>query len=196
MNSIGPDISEKHKIISQWVYQYGDALYSWAFHRTSDEAVASDLVQDTFVSAFEHFQKFHGASSPKTWLFSILKNKVTDHFRKTIRTKCVSLRIEEDGFFDCFDQHGRWKKEFVPQAWDGKDDNLLDDNQFQNILTACMGKLPSSWAACMQLKYLSEKKSDVICQQLHITPSNFWQILHRAKLHLRACLEKNWFKSF
>jgi RNA polymerase sigma factor (sigma-70 family) len=76
MNSIGSDISEKHKMISDYVYRYGDRLYSWAFCRTSNEAVAADLVQDTFVSAFEHFDKFRGASSPKTWLFSILKNKV------------------------------------------------------------------------------------------------------------------------
>jgi len=38
------------------------------------------------------------------------------------------------------------------------------------------------------------KKGDLICQELDIAPTNFWQILYRAKLQLRKCLELNWFK--
>jgi DNA-directed RNA polymerase specialized sigma24 family protein len=35
--------------------------------------------------------------------------------------------------------------------------------------------------------------SDEICKVLDITPTNYWVILHRARLKLRECLEKNWF---
>jgi RNA polymerase sigma-70 factor (ECF subfamily) len=45
----------------------------------------------------------------------------------------------------------------------------------------------------MQLKYLEQKDGKEICQDLGITSSNFWQILCRAKLQVRACIEKNWF---
>ncbi|MBA2498661.1 MAG: hypothetical protein H0V30_02945 [Chitinophagaceae bacterium] len=44
------------------------------------------------------------------------------------------------------------------------------------------------------MKYLEEYDADGICTQLEITKSNFWQIIHRAKIHLRNCLELNWFK--
>lgn len=188
-----PDIIEKRKLISDWVYQFGDQLYSWAFYKTSNEAVAADLVQDTFVSAFQHHHNFKGSSSPKTWLFAILKNKVTDHFRKSAKLKSLSLNVEQ-GVFECFDHEGQWKKEHMPEPWDMMDNNLLDDIEFKDTLTSCMGKLPGAWASCMQLKYLSEKETNEICQQLNLTASNLWQILHRAKLQLRACLEKNWFK--
>ena len=57
-----------------------------------------------------------------------------------------------------------------------------------------MGELPTSWFAAINLKYLEEKKGEIICQELQITPTNFWQILHRAKLQLRKCLEVHWFK--
>ena len=78
------DISEKHRLISDWVQQYGDQLYSWAYYRTSDEALSADLVQETFLSAFQHYERFRASSSPKTWLFSILKNNLRLFLRRLI----------------------------------------------------------------------------------------------------------------
>lgn len=188
------NISEKHRIISLWVRQYSDPLYSWAFYRTSDEALAADLVQDTFLAAFQHYERFGGSSTAKTWLFAILKNKITDHFRRVVKSRSLGLGSDHEGAVEWFDDHGQWKKAFRPQRWDTEDENLLDDVAFQEALAGCLRRLPSAWASCMQLKYLSEKESNVICQQLNISASNLWQILHRAKLQLRACLEKSWFK--
>jgi len=34
-----------------------------------------------------------------------------------------------------------------------------------------------------------------VCKELDITSSNLWTILHRAHLHLRDCLETNWFSN-
>ncbi len=187
-------MGEKHKIVSHWVQQYGDQLYSWAFYRTSNDAVSADLVQETFLSAFQHYDRFKGSSAPRTWLFSILKNKVTDHFRAVMKSKSMPLDSWLEKPAEWFDENGKWKKEHAPEPWQMEDNNLLDDVAFKGTLARCMGSLPSTWASCLQLKYLSEKESIEICQELNLTPSNFWQILHRAKLHLRACLEKNWFK--
>jgi DNA-directed RNA polymerase specialized sigma24 family protein len=61
-------------------------------------------------------------------------------------------------------------------------------------LQLCMENLPALWFSAVQLKYLEGKKGELICQELQIAPTNFWQILHRAKLQLRKCLENNWFK--
>ena len=41
---------------------------------------------------------------------------------------------------------------------------------------------------------MTEKNSNEICQEMDITPTNFWQIIHRAKLNLRECIEAKWFK--
>jgi len=54
-------------------------------------------------------------------------------------------------------------------------------------------KLPGQWNASLVLKYIEEKESAKVCQELQISQTNYWQILHRAKLHLRKCIELNWF---
>jgi RNA polymerase sigma-70 factor (ECF subfamily) len=66
---------------------------------------------------------------------------------------------------------------------------------FLSILRACMNKLTGLGKTVFRQKYLEEKKSELICKELAITTSNYWVIVHRAKLQLRACLEKNWFSN-
>jgi RNA polymerase sigma-70 factor (ECF subfamily) len=69
-----------------WVELYSNEMYTWAFYKTGNKETAEDLVQETFLSAFQSYHKFEGRSEPKTWLFAILNNIVAGHFRKKFRT--------------------------------------------------------------------------------------------------------------
>lgn len=69
-------MTENKTSLTQWVNSYTDELYSWACHKVSDNELARDLVQDTFLAANEKIESFKGESSPKTWLFGILNNKI------------------------------------------------------------------------------------------------------------------------
>jgi len=172
-----------------WVNTFTDDLYNWAYHKTSDKEVAQDLVQDTFLVATEKFDTFQGKSSPKTWLFSILNNKIVDYYRQ----KSKKHILHEGEFLSYFfNEDGGWKKESAPKHWDD-DGHLLDNNDFLAVLKRCMDALPDSWNATVKLKYLMQKKGEEICKELNITTSNYWQMIHRAKLQLRACIEKKWF---
>ncbi len=93
-----------------------------------------------------------------------------------------------------FDGNGSWLTDKRPRDWHDDEQHLVDDADFQNVLNTCLDALPEKWNLCVKLKYLMEKSGDEICHELEITPSNFWQILHRAKLQLRDCIEVNWYK--
>jgi RNA polymerase sigma-70 factor (ECF subfamily) len=43
------------------------------------------------------------------------------------------------------------------------------------------------------MKNMDGYETEEICKELDITPSNYWVMMHRAKLILRECMEKNWF---
>lgn len=184
-------------IIESWIREYTDNLYSWAFFKTSNKESAEDLVQDTFLTAHQQFAKFRGESSPKTWLLAILNNKIRAHYRKKYQQLAEKERSEtcNSPIFDqLFDENDRWKNKEKPSAWHDDEGHLLDDVEFNGVLKSCLDKLPEYWRAAVNLKYIEQKKGDLICQELDIAPTNFWQILHRAKLQLRKCLEINWFK--
>lgn len=185
------DRSNSAATIKCWAELYTDNLYSWALHKTSSKETAEDLVQETFLAAVQSFEKFKGDSNPKTWLFSILNNKINDHYRSNYRKP----KIEDNAIFErLFDKDGQWKSEERPQQWIDDSGHLLDNNEFRITLQHCMKKLPGNWFSAIQLKFIEEKNGEHICQELGITDTNFWQILHRAKLQLRKCLDLNWFK--
>lgn len=176
--------------LSQWVEDFTPELYSWALHKVSNAELAADLVQDTFLTVAEKIDSFKGNSAPKTWIFSILNHKIIDHYRKKINHP---VNIENDSFSNFFESTGEWIENKKPMNWyDGDEGHLLDNVDFQKIMEACMNALPEKWSTCIKLKYLVEKNGEEICQELDITSSNFWQIVHRAKLQLRDCIEQNW----
>lgn len=182
--------------IKKWVDEYADELYTWATYKVSDTETARDLVQDTFLAAVKGYDNFQGKSNPKTWLFSILNYKIIDHYRKNFKKAKVIADKQEsksteitEGFFDTEDM---WKNEYQPNSWTDTD-NFIDDGEFREILKKCLDNLPEKWFTAVNLKYMEEKEGKQICQELEITPTNFWQIIRRAKLQLRRCLEVNWF---
>jgi RNA polymerase sigma-70 factor (TIGR02943 family) len=181
--------NEASLFIKKCVKLYTSKLLSRALFKVTEKELAEDLVQDTFLAAFQSFYTFRRESEPQTWLFSILNNKIADHYRRKARSSIISFNYKEDVFFN---EHGEWRPEAEPQPWN-MDSHLLDDREFVKTLRACMHKLSSTGSSVMHLKYLEQKDGKEICQDLGITQSNFWQILSRAKLQVRACIEKNWF---
>jgi RNA polymerase sigma-70 factor (TIGR02943 family) len=179
--------------ISRWLDEYGDDMYSWAVYKTSSKETAEDLVQDTMLSAFKSFEKFKPGSNPKTWLFTILNNKIIDYYRASNTTKSVNqtqllgAKLEDDNF----NADGIWNNSPV-SMWANDEEHLLDNTAFLNILNNCIEALPNNWKSVIVSKYIDHKKGKEICQELGITPSNLWQMAHRAKLQLKGCLDSNW----
>jgi RNA polymerase sigma-70 factor (TIGR02943 family) len=182
----------KTENLTQWVEDFTKDLLQWASRKVSDPELAQDLVQETFLAAAEKFDSFKGESSPKTWLFSILNNKIIDHYRKRMQHH---MPFDEQRNPDFFDNDGAWDAAKIPKDWHMEERNLLDDDEFQTVLVKCLEALPEKWNICVKLKYISDKKAEDICQEIGITTSNYWQIIHRAKLQLRDCVEKNWYKN-
>jgi len=179
--------------LTEWVRLYTKALFNYALSKTSDSALSKDLVQDTFLAAAERFHTFKNQSDPKTWLFGILKNKIADHYRSILRKAHLNA-APLDSVTPFFDKDGRWESSQEPATWPGASPNLHDNPEFNAILQRCLKALPEALNACIRLRFLEEKKGADICRELRISSANYWQMIHRAKLQLRNCLENNWFK--
>ena len=182
----------QNEFLEKLVSQHTEDLFKWAYHKTSNIEIAEDLVQETFLAAAEKIDTFKGDSTAKTWLFSILNHKIIDFYRKKVN-QTINIDNSELSYF--FDENGIWYQGKRPLEWNEDEKHLLDDPDFQMILEQCLELLPEKWNTCVKLKYLSEKKGEDICQEIGISTTNFWQIVHRAKLRLRDCIETNWLKN-
>lgn len=175
-----------------WVQKHADYLYNYALYKVSDMEMAQDLVQDTFVAALKAQFSFKGNSSERTWLVSILKRKIIDHYRRA----SVRKNTSNTDFSSPFNAEGvyqhHWSDEGQPGKWNIDPANDLEKDEFQRALALCMSLLPEQWRRVFHLKMMEESSGEEICKDLNITSSNLWVIIHRAKLKLRACIEKNW----
>lgn len=178
-----------------WVENHADYLFSYAITRINEEEQARDLVQETFLAALERIDKFEGRSSERTWLTAILKNKIIDVYRKKSsglgkNTSSLDTEQQDQDFFDPYDGH--WNKAHRPEVFGIETNDPLMNKELKSILEMCMQKLPALWLSVFKMKHMEDESTDLICEALKVTPSNFWVIIHRAKLNLRACLQKNW----
>ena len=64
--------------------------------------------------------------------------------------------------------------------------------EFQENLTAALGKLPPRVAQVFQLYAVEQRPNAEVCQKLNISQSNLWVMLHRARKQLRDHLHGWW----
>ncbi len=178
----------------QWVMKYADYLYDYALARVNDNELAKDLVQETFLAALEKVENFEGKSTEKTWLTSILRNKIVDIYRS--KSSPLSNLRNHDGCeadHDFFQQEdGHWNVEQRPREFGINDPHTIDNKEFHHMLQKCLEKLPPLWYAVFTMKFMDDQEAIKICSELKVSSSNYWVIIHRTKVNLRDCLQKNW----
>lgn len=163
-----------------------------------DDALAEDMVQEALTTAWHKQEQFQAASSLKTWVLSILKNKITDHFRQTPPTTPSETLQEENDALDnihrnYFDSGGHWKKNHQPQEWRGIPDEYIEHQHFFRALEECLSRLPEDTARIFYLREIDGWDTKEICQEFQLSKENCYVILHRARNALRLCLQHNWF---
>jgi RNA polymerase sigma-70 factor (ECF subfamily) len=186
-----PATSENSRIIAELFEAHSDYLYNYAITRVNDENLASDLVQETFLSALKNYASFQKKSKPTTWLIAILKNKIIDHYRKRVR-EYNRESLDDLSFGEFFKENGHWKKDQRPKPWQFEADAQLNRNEFYTILQNCLKKLKELQRMAFVMKHMEDVDTHEICKELQITASNYWVIMHRAKLQLRKCIETHW----
>jgi RNA polymerase sigma-70 factor (ECF subfamily) len=184
---------------SAWVDLHGDYLYRYALLRLRDPALAEDAVQETLLAALQARHTYGGRSAERTWLTGILKHKLVDHFRRASR-QAYALEDEGEEFEheELFRQEGKWKDHFdparAPVEWNSTPAALLERGEFWEVFDTCLSPLPARISSAFVLRELEGLSGGEVCEVLGISANNLWVMLHRARTHLRRCLELNWFK--
>ncbi|HEY3897507.1 MAG TPA: sigma-70 family RNA polymerase sigma factor [Chthoniobacter sp.] len=178
-----------------WIEEHGDCLYRFALARVRREEVAKDLVQETLLAAVRTLESFAGRSSERSWLVSILKNKVCDYFRKLGReTSFTDLEFFSNEHSDRFEGEGGWIPEHAPSQQKPEGEEAMKRAEFWQALQAGLAHLPERIAAVFTMREIDETPSKEICATLNISEANLWVMLHRARLALREHLETSFFQ--
>lgn len=79
---------------------YRDQLYKTALRMTRSVEEAEDILQETYLKAFHHYDRFEEGTNLKAWLFRIMKNTYINSYRKR---KLQPLHLEFDELQEGFE---------------------------------------------------------------------------------------------
>jgi RNA polymerase sigma-70 factor (TIGR02943 family) len=186
-----PEISSNAVNPKIWVEAYHDYLFKYALSRLREADLAEEKIQETFLAALQSCKHFRGLASEKTWLISILKRKIYDHFRRISRERQYNLTFPgaciRDDVFDC--------KRMQParsSIWFSDPSTVYEQKEFLNIVTYALSELPCRLAQVFILRDMFELSSQEICNLMDISVCNLYVMMHRARKHIRHNLQLKW----
>lgn len=171
-------------------------LLRFAVLQLRNRDLAEDVVQEALAAAFAARERFEQRASVKTWVFAILKNKIVDLMRDgwtKNRVDLIDAECDESDFDVLFKANDRWQRNEMPSAWVDPEQSF-ENQEFWIVFELCMTKLPETTARVFSMREFLGLEVGEICKELSITSSNCWVILHRARMHLRLCLQQRWFE--
>ena len=172
-----------------WIANHGEALFRFAMMRCRRADIAEDLVQDALVSAWRVRERFDGRASERTWLTAILKNKLIDWLRKSIRDRDRSIG-DDDWLADQFAPSGKWSRQ---SAFASNPSAGMEREEFHQSLAGCLDKLPPRLHRVFALWHLDEDAKESICESVGIRLNHLWVLLFRARIRLASCLKHEGF---
>jgi len=170
-----------------WVDEHGDFLYNYALGQLCDAGDAEDVVQETFLAALKAQHGFAGRSSERTWLVSILRHKICDHFRRRYRERCVSCDAQpmKNGAH-CIEESMLWVHETAAECL--LPDRRIELNELRSSLESALGLLPARIAQAFTMYEVEDYSGREVCRRMEICEANLWVMLHRARKQLRSLL--------
>ena len=174
-----------------WVEAYHNSLFKFAISRLGDADLAEEKIQETFLAALQSRKRFQGLASEKTWLISILKRKIYDHFRRIGREKQFKLTFPiECSRYDVFDRRNILA--LRSRVWFADPSMVYEQKEFLKIIKHALSELPDRTAQAFILREVIELSSQEICEFMNLSICNLYVMVHRARKRLREYLQLKW----
>ena len=171
----------EERAFRELVERYQTRLLNFLYRTIGDAERAEDLMQEAFIRAYRHAQRFDRSRKFSTWIFTIASNLAKNEFRNRARRALVfqptapDLRTG-DGAPDVEDPRSR-------------PDDLFDKRSLQALVKASIERLPEHHRQVFVLRELEGKSYDEIAE---ITGCNLGTVksrLNRARSVFAAIIE-------
>ena len=182
------------------VNMYHSSLLRLAMIFVPSEAIAEEVVQETWMGVLHGLDRFEGRSSLKTWIFRILTNRAKTRAQREGRSVPFSSlsefslelqepAIEPERFYGPDQQlPGGWIS--FPHSWEEiPEERILSQETMERIQEA-INTLPIGQREVITLRDIDGCTSEEACDLLGVSEANQRVLLHRARCKVRRALER------
>ncbi len=156
-----------------FVSQYKDMAFTLAMSVVKNEFLATDIVQEAFMKAFQNLKKFKGNSKFSTWFYRIVVNESIKVIRKKGEQK-----------LDLNSSHN-----FHPISETSVIDQIKEDER-EFYIHEILNRLPAAESLVLRLFYLNENNIAEICEILAWSESKVKVTLHRGRKNMEKLFTK------
>jgi RNA polymerase sigma-70 factor, ECF subfamily len=156
---------------STLISRYSDPLYRHAVGMTGSPDDAADILQNSFIKAYQHLGEVRGRFD--AWVFRIVANGCKDWLKNIRRTH---LSYEED------DQ---------PSGYETPEEEL-DRGELRGDLDEALGALPPSLREAFVMKHVEGRSYEEMAELLETSVGALKMRVHRAREALQKLLEERY----
>ncbi len=151
--------------------EHRDYLVRFAKRKLQDATQAEDIVHDVFEAVITGRASFSGRSALRSWLTAVLKNKIVDVIRHSVRFDSMDACAED---------------EEAPQVACTlpRPDELAEQRQRLYQTMKNINSLAPGLRDVMEFRVLQDESSEEVCQRLQISEASLFVRLHRARKQL------------
>jgi RNA polymerase sigma-70 factor (ECF subfamily) len=158
---------------AELIQRYEEKLLRYVLYITHDAVLAEDIVQDTFIKAYQNLQSYNSKYSFSSWIYRIAHNGAMDSFR---RARHLAKEVEIDSLEHTSDEMS------IVQSIDRK---ILHDD-----VRECLEGLEAKYREVLMLQYYENMRFSDIADVLHVPVSTVGVWSSRGKARLRKLCEK------
>jgi RNA polymerase sigma-70 factor (ECF subfamily) len=179
------------------VDRYGALMLRIARGHVPSAAVAEEVVQEAWLGVLSGIAGFEGRSSLKTWILRILTNRAKTRGERERRAVPFSCLPEDDDgpavgpgrFQGSRDRYpGGWVS--FPRSWETVPEERLLAQETLTCVQDAIRVLPARQQDVIVLRDVEGWSAEEVCEALELSEGNQRVLLHRARSHVRAALER------
>jgi len=170
------------KAFNELLQRYERKIFRLALHITQNREDAEDVLQETFLKAYQHLDQFQGQSKFYTWIVRIAVNQALMKLRKRKSDRSVSLDDTIDTGEDTV------AREIA--AWDENPEQQYGREELNQILTSAVDGLTPIYRAVFVLRDVDGLSTEETAEALELSVPAVKSRLLRARLQLRDKLTR------
>ena len=170
------------RAFAELVRRYEGKIFRLAQHITQNREDAEDVLQETFMKAYEHLDQFKGDSKFYTWIVRIAVNQALMKLRRRKTDKSVSLDEQIDTGEDTI------VREIA--AWDEDPEQQFSREELGSILDRAIQSLEPPYRSVFVLRDIDELSTEETAEALGLSVPAVKSRLLRARLQLREKLTR------
>jgi RNA polymerase sigma-70 factor, ECF subfamily len=183
-------------VFADLVDRHTPAMLRVARGYVRSDAIAEEVVQETWIALIKGISKFECRSSLRTWLFTVMINIAKAHGIRERRDADTAIAAFTGGTVDparfrAEDDPlpGHWKEHETPSPFPDTPEGSLLSEELMSVTCRELERLPKHQRIVVTLRDMLGFDSSEVCELLEISVANQRVLLHRGRAALRQVLE-------